>query len=83
MNRTYQIKLNQKRQFKDNSMNFRFMTMRSELKNKLSLRFRIKYNNYNILILFMNNFLMTLYLLIIKFKMIHLTKMIKIYSYQR
>ena len=59
MNRTYQIKLNQKRQFKDNSMNFRFMTMRSELKNKLSLRFRIKYNNYNILILFMNNFLMT------------------------
>lgn len=83
MNRTYQIKLNQKRQFKDNSMNFRFMTMRSELKNKLSLRFRIKYNNYNILILFMNNFLMTLYLLIIKFKMIHLTKMIKICSYQR
>lgn len=83
MNRTYQIKLNQKRQFKDNSMNFRFMTMRSELKNKLSLRFRIKYNNYNILILFMNNFLMTFYLLIIKFKMIHLTKMIKIYSYQR
>ena len=83
MNRTYQIKLNQKRQFKDNSMNFRFMTMRSELKNKLSLRFRIKYNNYNILILFMNNFLMTLYLPIIKFKMIHLTKMIKIYSYQR
>ena len=83
MNRTYQIKLNQKRQFKDNSMNFRFMTMRSELKNKLSLRFRIKYNNYNILILFMNNFLMTLYLLIIKFKMIHLTKMIKIYSYKR